>query len=703
MNQVNLALALGILVSAWTPNAWGRDAYIAIPALSYDSMSGVVNGSAHVGYIDSGDWIVYRGVDFGTGASSASLSVAVDSSYAGKRIELRLDSRTAMPIGTLVVAGTGGWSSFASQSVPVSGATGLHDLYLTFSQGTGPQPDGIGNLQSLQFTRASTGGSSTPYTTLTVPGRIEAESFDNGGAGVAYSDTSAGNSGDFTGRGGDVDLQWGSGGTANAGWIASGEWLQYTVAVTSGGTYDLVARVAGFGGAFTVQVDGAPVASSVPVPNTGGWQSWTNVTRSGIALAAGTHRIRFIVAQSGFNFDYLELKAASSGASPYVSVNLPGRIEAENFDNGGQGVAYSDASGGNEGGYTARGGDVDLELGSGSGADVGWTSAGEWLQYTVNAPTGGTFDLVARVAGYGGAFTIQVDGSPVATGVPVPDTGGWQNWTSVTRSGIALSAGTHRIRFVVAQAGFNFDYLEIRAPAPITSTASFRLVAFNVAHGDAGIDAQTKLIAAQRPDVVVLEEIPNYSAGESLQYRDRLAFHTGQTWYYVQAIHNYSGLGDGNMILSRFQPVGQETRSLGPNSWADMRNSVRADLSIGGVRVNVFAVHLDWPSDSYLQTNMNTLLDWASGVGGRKIIAGDYNAWYKGTATQQNVIRQIRQQYSDSLVEFYGSDDAVPGTHDNGWRPDASYHGSGVRTDRVQVIPTSLSDHALVVVDYTLN
>src|SRR5437016_223918 len=61
-------------------------------------------------------------------------------------------------------------------------------------------------------------------------------------------------------------------------------------------------------------------------------------------------------------------------------------IQAENYDVGGEGVAYHDTTTGNTGGQF-RSDDVDIETSgdAGGGYNVGWIVDGEWLEYTVNA------------------------------------------------------------------------------------------------------------------------------------------------------------------------------------------------------------------------------------------------------------------------------------------------------------------------------
>ena len=106
--------------------------------------------------------------------------------------------------------------------------------------------------------------------------------------------------------------------------------------------------------------------------------------------------------------------------------SVPGTIQAEDFDDGGSGVGYLDTTAGNSGGqYRAT--DVDIESTSdvGGGYSVGWAFAGEWLAYTVNVATAGTYDLEVRVAsaGAGGTFHIEVNGVDRTGPLTVPNTG----------------------------------------------------------------------------------------------------------------------------------------------------------------------------------------------------------------------------------------------------------------------------------------
>jgi GH18 family chitinase len=148
--------------------------------------------------------------------------------------------------------------------------------------------------------------------------------------------------------------------------------------------------------------------------------------------------------------------------SPYGGTvrNIPGTIEAEHYDLGGQGVAYNDLSAGNSGG-ALRTDNVDLEASTdtGTGHNVGWVQAGEWLEYTVNVQTAGTYSLQVRVASTtaGKTFHIEMNGANVSGTITVPNTGGWQTWQTVTVNTTSLTTGQKVMRIVMDAGDFNLN------------------------------------------------------------------------------------------------------------------------------------------------------------------------------------------------------------------------------------------------------
>ena len=158
--------------------------------------------------------------------------------------------------------------------------------------------------------------------------------------------------------------------------------------------------------------------------------------------------------------------------SPFngVRINLPGKLEAENYDLGGQDVAYNDLTAGNEGNvYRTDGVDVQATTDAGGGYNLGWMEAGEWLEYSVNVTAAGTYNAEIRSASTAGAVRLEVDGIDATGSIALPNTGAYQTWATTTKAGLNLTAGQHILRIVVLTGGFNFNYINVvSAPsAPI--------------------------------------------------------------------------------------------------------------------------------------------------------------------------------------------------------------------------------------------
>lgn len=122
-------------------NAGGNiDAFSQIEAEDYNTMSGIQKvdcseGGQKVGYIENGDYIVFNNVDFGAGAASFDARVA--SGTSGGSIEIRLDGLSGPLVGTCITTGTSSWSSWTTKNCSISGASGIHNLYLKFTGASG--------------------------------------------------------------------------------------------------------------------------------------------------------------------------------------------------------------------------------------------------------------------------------------------------------------------------------------------------------------------------------------------------------------------------------------------------------------------------------------------------------------------------------------------------------------------------------------
>jgi hypothetical protein len=360
---------------------------------------------------------------------------------------------------------------------------------------------------------------SSPYSgsPAPIPGTIQAASYDVGGEGIAYHDATPGNSGGAF-RPDDVDIEASSAGGYDVGWVAPGEWLNYTVTVAAGGSYTITFSIAasGPGGIFHLEMNGANVTGPLMVPDTGGWQNWQTVTATA-TLSAGTQVARLVADTNGAiavgNFLALTFAAASSSATPPsgspftgTPAAIPGSIAASDFDNGPSGAAYFDMTQGNSG-RAYRSTDVDVEASSEGGYDIGWIAAGEWVNYTVNVAASGTYMLQVRVASPGGGGSMRVGfGAPsnATATVSVPATGSWQAWTTVSVP-VSLAAGRQTTTLTFDTNGFNV--LRITA---VTSTGSQGSTGSTIVVSVGG-DLQSAIDTALPGDTILLQAGATFS------------------------------------------------------------------------------------------------------------------------------------------------------------------------------------------------
>jgi probable HAF family extracellular repeat protein len=147
-----------------------------------------------------------------------------------------------------------------------------------------------------------------------------------------------------------------------------------------------------------------------------------------------------------------------------------GLIQAENFDLGGQGSAYNDPGNLNRGGLyrPAEGVGIGaIPTADGGGYFLGWTTPGETVNYTVSVAATGAYTLNFRVASAvsGGTFHLNVDGVNVTGKLTVPNTGDWNAYTIVSKTGVHLTAGVHVLQLAFDTKGAdggvgNFDWIQ---------------------------------------------------------------------------------------------------------------------------------------------------------------------------------------------------------------------------------------------------
>ena len=150
---------------------------------------------------------------------------------------------------------------------------------------------------------------------------------------------------------------------------------------------------------------------------------------------------------------------------------FPALVQAEDYDEGGQGVSYSDKDIANQGNaYREDGVDVvGLECSDSAatkdckGFAVGYTQAGEWMEYSVNVPADAKYFVKANVATASetSSFMLLVDNEAVTDTVAVPKTDStWDVYKEIDVGTVELKQGEHVIRLLITGDYLNIDWIQ---------------------------------------------------------------------------------------------------------------------------------------------------------------------------------------------------------------------------------------------------
>lgn len=160
----------------------------------------------------------------------------------------------------------------------------------------------------------------------------------------------------------------------------------------------------------------------------------------------------------------------TTATKPYMDHGVGDWINAADYDLGRNRYAYYDvdtanfrSSGNNSVGNRGRvyrndGVDIRREQGVANRYYVSDIAAGEWLQYTINLPSGGNFNLTLKTAAVAdsGMVSIEVNGKATGKMVNIPASGSDRTFTE-TIVPLSLGKGVQRIRFWFIKGGFNFS------------------------------------------------------------------------------------------------------------------------------------------------------------------------------------------------------------------------------------------------------
>jgi hypothetical protein len=149
-----------------------------------------------------------------------------------------------------------------------------------------------------------------------------------------------------------------------------------------------------------------------------------------------------------------------------MPLNVPGIIQAEDYDvQNVPSTTYFDTDAGNNGGaYRSDGVDIEVANDGPGQFNVGWTQAGEWMEYSIRVTDPGTCGITFRIASNvssGGKLHLKLNGVNVTGTVDIPFTGGWQAWRNVVVNGINFTEQDTLLRVYVETGGFNLNYIKV--------------------------------------------------------------------------------------------------------------------------------------------------------------------------------------------------------------------------------------------------
>ena len=227
--------------------------------------------------------------------------------------------------------------------------------------------------------------------------------------------------------------------------------------------------------------------ASMDIPASSAWEEHT----FDVTDAAGVDDLFFVVKQGGFDFDYWymesEKTAVPQTAYKGVAATIPGKVEAENYDEGGHNKAFYDNDRENQGkAYREDEVDVvdisDSKCGDAActGYAIGYTNEGEWVEYTVNVTADAKYDITANVATAFETAGMQlfVDDKAITDAITFEKVDSVFTTYKVVKVGSAeLTKGEHVLKLLITGSYLNVDWIQFTDPnaPPTIGMASVRL------------------------------------------------------------------------------------------------------------------------------------------------------------------------------------------------------------------------------------
>ena len=235
-------------------------------------------------------------------------------------------------------------------------------------------------------------------------------------------------------------------------------------------SFEVLCSSDGGSGEIEIHLDSlnGPIVGVCPVSNTGGWLTYEYFTCDITTPFDGVHNIYFVFKSTGkeFLFNVRSWYFGKSGLlapqTPYngITAAIPGKIEAEEYDTGGNTKSYLDLDTMNQGGYFRQDG-VDIDTTDDGGYCIAWTGENEWLEYTVTCEQETTMDIQLRFSCWeepGDKLRIKLNNHTLAIAT-LSNTDHWYTWGTLTIEDVLIPAGEQILRLELLDGHFNLDWL----------------------------------------------------------------------------------------------------------------------------------------------------------------------------------------------------------------------------------------------------
>ena len=157
--------------------------------------------------------------------------------------------------------------------------------------------------------------------------------------------------------------------------------------------------------------------------------------------------------------------------APYKdTIAIPGTVEAEDYDVGGQTQSYYDSDASNQGAVYRTEDRVDI-VALTNGYALGYTTVGEWLEYTVNVVTAGvyTYEALVSSGSDGSSFRLFIDDQAITDTIKVANGGDWDTYSVVSGQTTALTVGSHILKIAITGANVNIDNIKLEGTTKLAN------------------------------------------------------------------------------------------------------------------------------------------------------------------------------------------------------------------------------------------